>query len=266
MMQGKIQTRAELKGKVAVGTGSAPADIPVYAGAYVVNPGSEDIVLQTADKLMEQDVTVKAVITDADAVKLQSKTVFADVNDVFVTPDEGYTALSDVVVKSIMETPYAQQLYDSGYAAGKADIKLQSKTVEPTGEVQTIAPDEGYAGLSEVVVGAAQQTLQVKSIKTEGAYNTGGYHGDCYAAFDNSGNLFICVIGSDSNSYESVNFSALSVPDGCTLLTQTGTSTTDVSVPHVAIFTGLTTSVDIVLSFTTRNSNTDSVGCNVTIK
>lgn len=33
-------------------------------------------------------------------------------------------------------------------------IKVQSKTVAPTDEVQTIMPDSGYAGLAQVVVGA----------------------------------------------------------------------------------------------------------------
>ena len=265
MMQGKIQTRAELKGKVAVGTGSAPADIPVYAGAYVVNPGSEDIVLQTADKLMEQDVTVKAVITDADAVKLQSKTVFADINDVFVTPDEGYTALSDVVVKSIMDTPYAQQLYDSGYAAGKAATKLQSKSVEASRESQTIVPDEGYDGLSEVVVAPVVGAFKVNSINTTGSYDTASYHGDYWAAVDNDGNLILVIVGGTSTSYESINFAVGTVPEGVALSGQTGTTMTAVSKHYAAIFTGINKDIDITLAFDGRNSDSDYTTCTVSI-
>lgn len=36
------------------------------------------------------------------------------------------------------------------------DIKLQSKTVTPTEEQQTITADEGYFGLSSVIVEAAE--------------------------------------------------------------------------------------------------------------
>lgn len=37
------------------------------------------------------------------------------------------------------------------------DVALQDKTVTPTDSEQTISPDAGYAGLSAVKVGAAQQ-------------------------------------------------------------------------------------------------------------
>jgi hypothetical protein len=141
MMQGKIQTRAELKGKVAVGTGSAPVDIPVYEGAYVVTPAEEDIVLQTADKLLEENITVKAVIPEGDAIRLQKKSVTPTDREQIVAADAGYNALSEVVVASVMDTPFIEEAYNEGYEKGLSEGG-------GTGDIGIVISEDGFMTIS----------------------------------------------------------------------------------------------------------------------
>lgn len=139
---------------------------------------------------------IAAIVT---GVTLQSKRVSASTSGVtVVTPDSGYDGLSEVRVNMILRqaktaTPGASQQVispDSGYQGlsqvtveGDADlvpaniksgveifgvagsyapasVNLQSKSVSPSTSAQTVTPDTGYDGLSQVEVAAARlQTL-----------------------------------------------------------------------------------------------------------
>lgn len=103
--------------------------------------------------------------------KLQSKsyTVTGDTGN--VTADEGYDGLSDIEVNAAI---YGQEKYDaghsagydegyesgetagyqSGYTEGKESVKIQSKSVDITGDTQTITPDTGYDAMSSVTADA----------------------------------------------------------------------------------------------------------------
>ena len=107
----------------------------------------------------------------------------------------------------------------------------------------------------------------VKSITPGGSYDGASYHGDYWAAIDANGNLLLVVEGGTSTSYESIYFTAASVPTGVTLVDQSyySYSSMTASKPYVAIFSGVTTSVDIALNFSGTNTSSDYVTCQVTI-
>ena len=172
--------------------------------------------------------------------------------------------------------------------SGNLDIPLQEKTVTPSDEQQVIVPDSVYKGLSKVTIKAIPDDYtngvysngyndgyvegiasipRVDSITTSGTYDTASYHADYYGAITSDGKLLLVVEGGTSTSYEAVNFTVTSVPSGVTLYNQS--STTDTSgtsgAAYVAVFTGITSSVNIALDFSGRDATNDYVTCAVTI-
>jgi hypothetical protein len=107
----------------------------------------------------------------------------------------------------------------------------------------------------------------VKSITTTGTYDSSTYHGNYYGAIDANGNLLLSVIGGTSTSYESIYFDVTSVPSGVSLVNQSyySYSSMTASMAYVAIFSGITGSVNITLNFGDRNSSSDYTFCYVTI-
>ena len=85
------------------------------------------------------------------SVRLQEKSVSADTATVEVTPDEGYSGMTKVSVDS---SAYGQAQYQSGYTEGQESVKIQSKSVEITGDTQTITPDSGFDAMSSVTANA----------------------------------------------------------------------------------------------------------------
>lgn len=73
-------------------------------------------------------------------VKLQSKTVTPTSSQQVVSPDTGYTGLSQVTVNAVPA------------------VNLQEKTATPSESTQEITPDLSYDGLSKVTVGAISST------------------------------------------------------------------------------------------------------------
>lgn len=120
------------------------------------------------------------------SVRMQEKSVSADTATVEVTPDEGYSGLTKVSVDS---SQYGQAQYQSGYTEGQESVRIQSKSVEITGDTQTIVPDSGFDAMSSVTAdagtygearyneghtegyaeGQASVTLQEKSVSSDTA-------------------------------------------------------------------------------------------------
>lgn len=111
---------------------------------------------------------------NVEAMELQSKSVTPTEQTQTVTPDSGKDGLSSVEVGAIpseyvipsgtvaiTENGTANV---AGYASADVDVQptLQSKSVAPTTQVQTVTPDSGYDGLSTVEVGAV--VLQSKAV------------------------------------------------------------------------------------------------------
>ena len=102
---------------------------------------------------------------------LQTKTATPTTSQQTISPDTGYDGLSSVTVEAIPNTYIiptgTKSITENGtgidvtsYAAvdvsvsgGSAPV-LQTKSVSPTESAQTVTPDTGYDGLSEVSVGA----------------------------------------------------------------------------------------------------------------
>lgn len=85
------------------------------------------------------------------SVRLQEKSVTSDTATVEVTPDEGYSGMTKVSVDS---SQYGQAQYQSGYTEGRESVRIQAKSVEITGDTQTITPDSGYDAMSSVTADA----------------------------------------------------------------------------------------------------------------
>lgn len=86
-----------------------------------------------------------------EGIPLQEKSVTISGDVTEVLPDAGYSAMTKVTADA---TEYAQGRYDAGYADGKAEFRLQSKTYEVTGDTGNVTPDDEYDGLSRVTVDA----------------------------------------------------------------------------------------------------------------
>lgn len=109
-----------------------------------------------------------------EGIPLQEKsvTIVEDITEVL--PDGGFSAMTKVTADA---TQYAQGKYDAGYAAGKAEFKLQDKVYEVAGDTGNVTPDDDYDGLSSVEVdavmygkakyneGVASVRLQSKSVE-----------------------------------------------------------------------------------------------------
>ena len=76
-----------------------------------------------------------AEITATNNVMLQAKEVTPTISGITVLPDEGYNALSQVVVQPV-----------------SSNVQLQAKSVSATTSQQIITPDNGYDGLSSVTI------------------------------------------------------------------------------------------------------------------
>ena len=131
-----------------------------------------------------------------------------------------------------------------------------------TGTTGEIVADDFPAEIANIPTG-----LKVKNIITTGDYDTASYHGNYWAAIDDNGNLLLVVEGGTSTSYESIRFMDDALPDGVELVNQSyyAYASITASKAYVAVFSGLTASVDITLDFYDIYASTDYVYCGVTI-
>lgn len=107
---------------------------------------------------------------------------------------------------------------------------------------------------------------EVKTITKSGSYDSASYHGSYYAAINDS-TLLLIVQGGTSTSYESIYFAAGTVPSGVSLVGQSyySYSSMTASMYYCAIFSGITSNVNIGLNFSAVNTSSDYTTCTVTI-
>lgn len=108
---------------------------------------------------------------------------------------------------------------------------------------------------------------KVNSIAATGSYTSATYQQGYWAAITNGKQLIITVKGGTSTSYESIYFTNASVPSGVTLLGQSYYSYSSMTAGqmYVAVYSGITSDVNITLNFNSTNSSSDYVQCAVTI-
>ena len=116
-----------------------------------------------------------------DTPTYQSKTISPSTSVQTVTADSGYDALSDVTVNAIQtETksvtsngtykPTNGKYFSSVTVNVPSEtFNTQTKTVTPTESTQTISPDNGYNGLSTVIVNPISSTYIGSAVPTKGA-------------------------------------------------------------------------------------------------
>lgn len=116
-----------------------------------------------------------------DTPTYQSKTVFPSTSVQTVTADSGYDALSDVTVNAIQtetKSVTANGTYNptSGkyFSSVTVDVpsetfNTQTKTVTPTESTQTISPDNGYDGLSQITVNPIPSNYVGSGVTTKSA-------------------------------------------------------------------------------------------------
>ena len=121
------------------------------------------------------------VASAGDTPTYQSKTVFPSTSVQTVTADSGYDALSDVTVNAIQtetKSVTANGTYNptSGkyFSSVTVDVpsetfNTQTKTVTPTESTQTISPDNGYDGLSQITVNPIPSNYVGSGVTTKSA-------------------------------------------------------------------------------------------------
>lgn len=123
-----------------------------YKGNTLATVSNNTKTLKTAGKYMEGDVT----LTDTSSTMVVSETLDANGG----------------IIKTITTTD---------------EVNLQTKTITPTSSVQTVNPDTGYDGFSQVIVnagsgGGGSSTLTTKTITVNGTYNASSDNADGYSS------------------------------------------------------------------------------------
>lgn len=268
----KGATAHDASGEKITGTYEG-VDISAETADYTAKLSAQDLLLQQIRNTLDVRLAVPST--------LQNKTVTPSESEQIVKADNGFDGLGTVTVVAIPQS-YTNEIYQDGYGIGyneghsigynsgytqgleDAVPVLQSKTITPSGKTQTVTADSGYDGLSEVVVTAVPS---VNSITTSGTYDSATYHGDYWGAIDAKGNLLLVVEGGTSTSYEAIKFETGTLPSGVTLVNQSSTTDTSATsgAAYVAIFSGVTYSVNIALNFSGVNGSNDYTTCTVTI-
>ena len=118
------------------------------------------------------------------------------------------------------------------------------------------------------ITGTLIVPYQVKNITTKGTYDNSSYHGDYWASIDSNGNLIVVVTGGINTSFESIYFPSFNAPNGVTQIGQSYYSYASMSANmlYCTVFSGITSDVNIILDFNSRDSASDVVACTITIE
>lgn len=156
------------------------------------------------------------------------------------------------------------RVYLDGAIVASENGKTLSYSFVPTSDIGISFVSDGTASIyCYITTGGG---YSVNNITTDGSYDNATYHGDYWAAIDGSGNLLLVVEGGTSSTYENIKFTAASVPSGVSLENMTKyTSSNATGGLYAALFTGISSNVDIALDFNARNGANDYVTCEVTI-
>lgn len=85
-------------------------------------------------------------------------TVQAVVDELFLSVSNGKSAIAGAITNKGVSTSSSASFQTMANNINSISPTLQSKTVSPSTDAQTIAPDSGYDGLSQVVVNAISPT------------------------------------------------------------------------------------------------------------
>lgn len=159
--------------------------VAIPAGVYT---SAQDVALDVSTLTATQNGTYTpegdyyssvVVNVTSEGYDTQTKTVTPTKNTQTVTPDAGYDGLSSVTVNpipasyiiptGIVSITSNGTVDVSSYASASVNVSggspaLQSKSVTPTETAQTVEPDSGYDGLSDVTVGAISSSYVGSSI------------------------------------------------------------------------------------------------------
>lgn len=153
--------------------GLSKVDVGAIPDQYIIPSGTKSITANGTHNVREvENVNVNV---PAPEIELQEKTVTPSKALQEVTADSAYDGLSKVKVNPIpaeyvvptgTKTITANGTHDvAGYASASVnvpapEIRTQTKTVTPATSAQTVTPDSGYDGLSQVTVNAMPTTTQ----------------------------------------------------------------------------------------------------------
>ena len=134
--------------------------------SQVTISGDENLIASN----IRQGATIFGVIGTAEtgdtSIMQPNKNITPTTTQQIVTPDTGYTGLSQVTVGAVSATTLevsANGTYNAGngnfYSTVNVNIEdsavnLQAKTVTPTNSIISVVPDTGYHGLSSVTISA----------------------------------------------------------------------------------------------------------------
>lgn len=217
-----------------------------------------------------------------DNISLEEKVVNPTTSTAVYTPSANYDAFSKFTVngaplqsKTIQPTESAQTIMaDSGnYGLSQVTVKamnLGNKTISANGTYA--ASSDGFDGYKQVVVDVAGIKPIIAndgSIVPTGTYATEVYYNLEYGVkigYMANGDVMISMKNGTTTAYENLYFYAASLPSGVTLdAPSTFSSTNVVGMTFVGIISGLTSSANIAIDMSTRNSSSDYVRCDLTI-
>lgn len=162
---GEINTKGTITGVVNNGVEKVYPQLE----NLTIDPSKEKQVFKHENSYGYDEVVVNPITTTEPI--LQTKTAYPNINQQTITYDEGYEGLEEVkimpVTASIDNNIVAENIkkgvsildVEGTLEVGAAEPKLQTKTITPTTNSQTINPDEGYDGFSNVSVNAVTSSI-----------------------------------------------------------------------------------------------------------